>query len=346
MARSAPRSSKLGSAALLVPIAALIALTLLAYRAIERGRDSTELVLHTQEVLTTLQTAMTTILNAETGVRGFLILGDERSLEPFTRAESSLPSVLDHLTALTGDNPSQRQRVVDVRNQLAKVRAALNSMAETERLGLTFDAATHRREDVDMNALRDTVAAMRDDELRLLDERVRADATARRRVYAVGLAVVAANVACLAWVYVLLARDARRRRRTAETLRRANEELEERVRTRTAELADANVKLAESLAAEQRARRETEAASRLKDQFLMTVSHELRTPLTAIHGWSRMLSTGEIREEQKRHAVATIERNAQAQTQLVDDLLDVSRAISGKLRLDVAIVDLPAVVDA
>jgi signal transduction histidine kinase len=130
-----------------------------------------------------------------------------------------------------------------------------------------------------------------------------------------------------------------------QTLRRANEE-SKRAHGRTAALADANAQLSESLAAAQRARRETEAASRLKDEFLMTVSHELRTPLTAIRGWARMLSTGEIREEQKRHAVETIERNAQAQTQLVDDLLDVSRAISGKLRLDVGIVDLPAVVDA
>jgi signal transduction histidine kinase len=167
-----------------------------------------------------------------------------------------------------------------------------------------------------------------------------------RRVYATGVVVVAMVVAFLGWAYVLVARDASRRRRTAETLRRANEELEARVKDRTAALADANAQLSESLGAAQRARRETEAASRLKDEFLMTVSHELRTPLTAIRGWARMLSTGEIREEQKRHALETIERNARAQTQLVDDLLDVSRAISGKLRLDVAIVDLPAVVDA
>src|SRR6185295_13205905 len=154
-----------------------------------------------------------------------------------------------------------------------------------------------------------------------------------RRVYGLGIVVVAMIVALLGWAYVLVARDVSRRRHTAETLRLANEELEARVAHRTTELADANAQLTESLAVAQRARRETEAASRLKDEFLMTVSHELRTPLTAIRGWARMLSTGEIREEQKRHALETIERNAQAQTQLVDDLLDVSRAISGKLRL-------------
>jgi len=81
--------------------------------------------------------------------------------------------------------------------------------------------------------------------------------------------------------------------------------------------------------------RERDEASRLKDEFLMTVSHELRTPLTAIYGWARMLSTGQMRDAQRVRAVAAIERNAKALEQLVNDLLDVSRVVSGKMRLDV-----------
>jgi signal transduction histidine kinase/ActR/RegA family two-component response regulator len=92
--------------------------------------------------------------------------------------------------------------------------------------------------------------------------------------------------------------------------------------------------------------RREQAANRMKDEFLMTVSHELRTPLTAIYGWARMLVTGQIHEDQKRRAIETIERNAQAQTQLVNDLLDVSRAISGKVRLNVQPVDLSEVIAA
>jgi signal transduction histidine kinase/ActR/RegA family two-component response regulator len=90
--------------------------------------------------------------------------------------------------------------------------------------------------------------------------------------------------------------------------------------------------------------RREQAANRMKDEFLMTVSHELRTPLTAIYGWAHMLVTGQIHEDQKRRAIETIERNAQAQTQLVNDLLDVSRAISGKVRLDLQPVDLNEVI--
>ncbi|MFL6230971.1 MAG: ATP-binding protein [Pyrinomonadaceae bacterium] len=82
-----------------------------------------------------------------------------------------------------------------------------------------------------------------------------------------------------------------------------------------------------------------EAASRLKDEFLATVSHELRTPLTAVLGWVHLLRTGQLDDQHAERAVETIERNARSQVQLIDDLLDVSRIITGKLRLDVRLLD-------
>jgi len=91
--------------------------------------------------------------------------------------------------------------------------------------------------------------------------------------------------------------------------------------------------------AERDARAQAEKANQLKDQFLATVSHELRTPLNAILGWARMLSSGRIDEGTSRHAVEVIERNARSQAQLIDDLLDVSRIISGKLRLNICPVE-------
>ncbi|HEX8456527.1 MAG TPA: PAS domain S-box protein [Pyrinomonadaceae bacterium] len=92
--------------------------------------------------------------------------------------------------------------------------------------------------------------------------------------------------------------------------------------------------------------REAQEANRIKDEFLATLSHELRTPLTAILGWSRLLQTGDFDEAARRRALSTIERNAQAQTQLIDDLLDTSRIITGKLRLEMRVVDPAAVVAA
>ena len=97
------------------------------------------------------------------------------------------------------------------------------------------------------------------------------------------------------------------------------------------------------LVREQAARAEAEAANQIKDQFLATLSHELRTPLAAIIGWAHMLRAGTLDEAGNARALEVIERKAYAQNQLIDDLLDVSRIITGKLRLDKQRVDLQTV---
>jgi PAS domain S-box-containing protein len=85
-------------------------------------------------------------------------------------------------------------------------------------------------------------------------------------------------------------------------------------------------------------------ASRLKDEFLASLSHELRTPLNAILGYARMLRSGIIAPDKKERAIATIERNATSLTQIVEDVLDISRIVSGKMRLNVQTVDFPTIV--
>ena len=154
--------------------------------------------------------------------------------------------------------------------------------------------------------------------------------------------------------------------RTAE-LARANEalqkmygELETLVHQRTAELSRANEELkreisvrkwaeeerARLLVREQELRRQAEDANRMKDEFLATLSHELRTPLNAMLGWAQVLRLGKLDSEAAARALETIERNARAQAQLIADLLDVSRIITGKLRLDLQPVELPAIIEA
>jgi PAS domain S-box-containing protein len=104
---------------------------------------------------------------------------------------------------------------------------------------------------------------------------------------------------------------------------------------------------AEQAAADnERLYRQAEESSRLKEEFLATISHELRTPLSAILGWARMLRLGQLSPENSAKALDTIERNARAQAQLVDDLLDVSRIITGKLRMDVSPSDPNSFIDA
>ncbi len=108
----------------------------------------------------------------------------------------------------------------------------------------------------------------------------------------------------------------------------------------------AEAERAQILLREQSARAEAEQANRTKDEFLATLSHELRTPLSAILGWSHLVRTGKLDEPQMTRAFETIERNARAQSQLIDDLLDVSRIITGKLQIEPTPVDLSAVVEA
>ena len=134
--------------------------------------------------------------------------------------------------------------------------------------------------------------------------------------------------------------------RVVDARTRAERELHAVQQQEAGRLREANERLEAALDRERRARKETETASYLKDEFLMTVSHELRTPLTAIYGWARVLGTNALEPPQQARAIAAIERNAHAQTRLIDDLLDVSRAISGKLRLDARAVNVADVLRA
>lgn len=97
---------------------------------------------------------------------------------------------------------------------------------------------------------------------------------------------------------------------------------------------------------EQAARAEAERANRIKDEFLAVLSHELRSPLNPILGWTRLLENGKLDATRQREALNTIERNAKLQTQLIDDLLDISRIMQGKLSLTVTPVSLTFVITA
>lgn len=108
----------------------------------------------------------------------------------------------------------------------------------------------------------------------------------------------------------------------------------------------AEIERAELLERESQAREDAEEASRLKEEFLATVSHELRTPLNAVVGWSRLVRSGQLDKEGTMHALEVIERNASAQRQIIEDLLDVSRIITGKLRINTQRVDLLLVIHA
>ncbi len=178
--------------------------------------------------------------------------------------------------------------------------------------------------------------------------------------------VVVASSSALAIVSVLIAglqlRAGVRQRRQAELqLQEALASVEQQVAERTEALSRAMAKLelseqqlqlalderATALARAEDARRVAEEASDLKDEFLATASHELRTPLNAIVGWVHVLQSGAVVDDAQRlHAVSAIDRNAKIQTRLIEDLLDVSSMIQGRVSLTVAPIDVRSVVDA
>jgi signal transduction histidine kinase/CheY-like chemotaxis protein len=157
-----------------------------------------------------------------------------------------------------------------------------------------------------------------------------------------------------------LEREIQIRRKAEESLRQIHADLERRVEERTTELRTANERLKEEIAArtsaeaarealllrEREARAEAENASRAKDEFLATLSHELRTPLSAITGWTHILRVDHGQNPSLEEGLAVIERSTRVQTQLIEDLLDLSRIISGKLRLDPQPINFTHVVDA
>jgi signal transduction histidine kinase len=103
--------------------------------------------------------------------------------------------------------------------------------------------------------------------------------------------------------------------------------------------------LEQSVERERRARAEAEAANRLKDDFLATVSHELRTPLNSVLGWASLLLREDTDRDTRRRAVNAIERGARAQAQIVDDILDTSRIVAGRLRIDREVLPLAEAVE-
>jgi PAS domain S-box-containing protein len=138
-------------------------------------------------------------------------------------------------------------------------------------------------------------------------------------------------------------------RESEQALRAAQTDLEARVRERTLELEQANQRLRVEMAEREQSERlrrralvEADQANRLKDEFLSTLSHELRTPLNAIFGWARILRSREL-DPSTAHAVEVIERNAQAQVRLIEDVLDISRIITGKMALSLEHVDVASV---
>jgi signal transduction histidine kinase len=298
----------------------LVLAFLLSYRSIKQNETSDAWLDETQQTLSALVALDATIAD----------LAFAPDAEGIRNAAAAASRRIDAVAVLMTDTSQQEQRLQLLREEIA-------AFAQS-RLESAGDAAGGRVELAARQRVSNRVRELRTGELALLAERVSTSDASSGQLRSMLIAIAVGAGVLLAWVFGLVIRDEQKRREVEGILRRANEALDNRVTLRTAELHAA-------LEREQQLRREAEVSNRLKDEFLLTVSHELRTPLNALLGWADMLRLGLLPEHRRDRAIASIYDNAKLQQQLVADLLDTGRILTGKLRIDPQPVDLGEIVD-
>jgi PAS domain S-box-containing protein len=240
--RSGTSSHTLGAAAVLA-VVVVASVVWVVYRTVVHAQVSEQSVLHTQEVLTSLEAVLTTVLDADVAVRRFTASSDSQTLEPFDRAERAAGDGINQLATLTADNPNQQTRVPELRKAIAQAFAALRVVADAKGAARAVSSTDTDAAQARITAARNTIQAMRAEENRLLETRVQANHAAVRRLQQTLVALVAAAVGLLGWVAWLIAGKARRQREGTDSLRRANEDLETEAGVRAAALQDSNARL-------------------------------------------------------------------------------------------------------
>jgi signal transduction histidine kinase len=298
-----------------VIVLVLIATLIVGLANLRNVYSASEAVARTYLVKVALSELLLAAVDAETGERGFIITGEAEYLDPYDRAREVVVADISRVGALVADNPEQR---ADLDRLSAVTEVKLHELAEAvrQRREMGFAAAqaivTTNVGMRTMDRMREIVARMETREDTLLAVRT-ADAAQNYRT-AASTRIVTTAAAILAVVALFLG-----------TLRYGAHRLRAERAARTQE-----AQLRETL--------------QLKDEFVALVSHELRTPANTIAGWTRMLQQGAVSPDRAANAIAAITRNAESLRQLLDDLLDTSQLVSGRMRLAIGMVDLASVV--
>jgi len=268
-----------------------------------------------------------TYTDTETGQRGYLLTGEEKYLSPYLEARARLQSLVTNLVSTLGSDPD--------------LQALLQSgQAKLDELQRTIDLAQAGRPDAALAVVRTDLGKRLMDAIRQAEGRLqtmlRANAAHilqearhhKRRAEQMAWLTQGLMGGALLACYLVIRWIWREREKMLATEREAKHTTER------------------ALAAERAAHSEAARASRLKDEFLGIVSHELRTPLSAILNWTTLLRSRINEDREFQEGLRTIERNARAQARLVEDLLDISRISSGKVRLRIETVNLQHVTES
>lgn len=297
-------------------LAILLLVAFLSYRSIEQGNEDRRSVMHTHQVLETLDAVLANVLDVESGIRGYVLLGDDIFLEPYAAARNNIGQNLKKVRELTVDNPVQ-QKSLDVlepliarRLQRAEFMIALRSReglegaAQPEKLGVGREL---------VGQIRGRLAMMKAEEVRLLQLRTeRADRSSRNTKILIAAGQLMAIVFLCA-AGLAIAEEMKRRGRAEEEVRQLNMDLERRVEERTEELANQTKELARSNGELQ--------------QFAYVASHDLQEPLRMVASFTQLLArryADKLDDDARDFINFAVDGATRMQT-LISDLLNYSR---------------------
>jgi signal transduction histidine kinase len=281
-------------------------------------RDESARIQHTLDVQRDLDAVLIAVTEADASVRAYLLTGSETMLAGFRTAREAISTRVNRLDSLTVDTPAQRDRFAKLKSAVTSRIERLSAVVASRKKGgvpageAEEDTRSAARNDA-RDHVRTLIAEMEIAETQALAERRDQASRAYQRAVNGRVGAGFISAALLIGIALIAGFHARTKARRESVLVQS----ERRAR--------------EAAAREQEARAEAERANREKDQFLAVLSHELRTPLNAVLGWTQILQTAGPSESTIVRALASIRRNAETQQRLVEDLLDVSRIITGKL---------------
>ena len=328
-----PPRKRLWVLAFACALLAILAIGFVSFTEMSVLANSSASVQRSYDVLQTLHDLNTALTDTETNQRGFLLTLDPSYLDEYDAAMAQIRLALTELRRLTQDEQSTQdavghlERLADAK--LTQMQHAIHAMEKGEQKG-ALAYLTNGPERQIMEDFRRDSLELDADQRQLLDLH-------RQREYRARLASEGVLVSTVLLSLLFVGAATLISRRFDERRRLLEREIAERKR--------AEERREALLTSERAARSEAERATRLKDEFVATMSHELRTPLNAIVGWASILRH-DCNAKVVAQGVEVIDRNAKLQARMVEDLLDMSRILSGKLAMELERTDLSGVIEA